>query len=255
MICWICTSVTWTSKQDSCYRISSTTTMKIEKTDKFCSTLLQRILTIPLWHLILNCNIMCILIHIFCNLKQQMSQRNVPHPKARSTEGPNRKTASLSNPRDTPTHTGTLNICLYFSTSLRLQAILKAWFLSNTDFVVSLASYVFTILKYNQMCFNAKQHQNIHAKAIPFEKKVWALQFSKTCTKSTVVDICWQRFDRIPMFYINEAWKTLHHGRVRHQINCKGHPSQKELTPRNQDIHRPKPSPKWGPFLQDTWQN
>ena len=46
---------------------------------------------------------MCILIHIFRNLQQQVSQRNAPHPRAHS-EAPNAPTAKVPaspNPRDT----------------------------------------------------------------------------------------------------------------------------------------------------------
>ena len=85
--------------------------MKIEKTDRLCSILFQWVLAIIFWHLLLNYNIMCILINIFCNLQQQVSQRNAPHLRAHS-EAPNApKWQPLLTPGTRTTHTGTLSIC------------------------------------------------------------------------------------------------------------------------------------------------
>ena len=128
-------------------------TMKIENTDKFFCTRFQWILTIPLWHLL---DIMCILIHMFCNLQQQMSQNNAPHPKAHS-EAPKASitTVPASPTPDTHTsHTGTLSIYFYFPTGFRFTHILTFWHLwrLTSSKILKLANV-----------FNAKQHPNIHA--------------------------------------------------------------------------------------------
>ena len=104
------------------------------------------------------------------------------------------------------------------------------------------------------MCFNSKRHQNRYmlTMAIPFQKKVCSLQISKPVRGARLkisVDrnsIEFQCFTHIKHRKLYATVLTLEHRmcQIRHQKNPRGPPSQKERTPRNQDIHDPKTKPQ-----------